>query len=550
MDTSPDGLEQARREAQERSLVRSVMERGEPESLADALERRGRRRDNNNNYNSNAFRRKQEERNRIYEQEQQRYKLAEFNKYLKSPEIMLYNAIIKEDINEMSDIMSTHRLTPDSYILYLDNGQELTIEAGRFETSLLKVAFGKKKLSVISFLIDRGANFQQPFYFRGNYATTTLIEAVEADYTDIINQILSKNPPPAFINTNGNVTTALISAVKKGNITYVKQIVQAGANINQSPQDIDSLTPIYIALLLKFYEIADFFRQNGATRPSMRNIIIKYTRVDAEFYHDLESLNWILKNYLSDFGLPRNAYGSETNPEDILFKFVNIKDTRLIYHELFNGSRRYDWGDNENYRKRINLLRPLFNNIDSSGNTALMAAIAANNITLATHLINFGAKTAIQNNEGNTALHFAALNAKGKTGDERTAAIALINKLIDTNQALTKIKNKAGYGPGNPKLTMNAEITKLIHGRKPWLTAKNTNKPPKVGGANTCKRSAYGFKASRVARSPFKTLKAAKKAEAAAKAKKPIGFTATSSLKAMGRMARSNGCYTLGPKYE
>jgi hypothetical protein len=115
---------------------------------------------------------------------------------------------------------------------------------------------------------------------------------------------------------------------------------------------------------------------------------------------------------------------------------------------------------------------------------------------------------------------------------------------------LTKIKNKAGYGPGNPKLTMNAEITKLIHGRKPWLTAKNTNKAAKVGGANTCKRSAYGFKASRVARSPFKTLKAAKKAEAAAKAKKPIGFTATSSLKAMGRMARSNGCYTLGPKYE
>ena len=67
---------------------------------------------------------------------------------------------------------------------------------------------------------------------------------------------------------------------------------------------------------------------------------------------------------------------------------------------------------------------------------------------------------------------------------------------------------------------------------------------------NTCRQRAFGWKADRLAKSPFKTLKAAKKAESAVKANKSIGFTATSSLKAMGRLARSNGCYMLGPKYE
>jgi hypothetical protein len=64
---------------------------------------------------------------------------------------------------------------------------------------------------------------------------------------------------------------------------------------------------------------------------------------------------------------------------------------------------------------------------------------------------------------------------------------------------------------------------------------------------NNCLTKKAGWNVRRVGRSPFKTLKAARKAE---KSKTPIGFTATSSLKAMGRMKRSNGCYRLGPKYK
>ena len=64
---------------------------------------------------------------------------------------------------------------------------------------------------------------------------------------------------------------------------------------------------------------------------------------------------------------------------------------------------------------------------------------------------------------------------------------------------------------------------------------------------NNCLTKKAAWNVRKVSRSPFKTLKAARKAE---KSKGSIGFTATSSLKAMGRLRRSNGCYKLGPKYK
>lgn len=53
----------------------------------------------------------------------------------------------------------------------------------------------------------------------------------------------------------------------------------------------------------------------------------------------------------------------------------------------------------------------------------------------------------------------------------------------------------------------------------------------------------------KVARSPFRTLARAKKAERNFWANKSIGFTARSSLKSMGRIPRASGNYVLGKKY-
>ena len=59
----------------------------------------------------------------------------------------------------------------------------------------------------------------------------------------------------------------------------------------------------------------------------------------------------------------------------------------------------------------------------------------------------------------------------------------------------------------------------------------------------------YPLLLSRVAKSPFKNMARTRKALAAYKAKKPVGFTARSSLKSMGLVPRANGTYRLGKKY-
>jgi hypothetical protein len=65
------------------------------------------------------------------------------------------------------------------------------------------------------------------------------------------------------------------------------------------------------------------------------------------------------------------------------------------------------------------------------------------------------------------------------------------------------------------------------------------------GRQQTCRKHRYPWRSAFIQKSPFKTLKAAKRAYKSAHR----GFTATSSLKSMGVLPRSNGCFTLGDKY-
>jgi len=66
----------------------------------------------------------------------------------------------------------------------------------------------------------------------------------------------------------------------------------------------------------------------------------------------------------------------------------------------------------------------------------------------------------------------------------------------------------------------------------------------------TCYKRPKAWNTRKVAKSPFKTLKAAKRAYRRFTRKQSIGFTATSSLKSMGIIPRSSGCYVLGNKYK
>jgi hypothetical protein len=64
-----------------------------------------------------------------------------------------------------------------------------------------------------------------------------------------------------------------------------------------------------------------------------------------------------------------------------------------------------------------------------------------------------------------------------------------------------------------------------------------------------CIKKKQPWNTRRVSRSPFRTLARAKQTLKNYKNRKSIGFTATSSLKSMGIIPRSSGCYILGSKY-
>ena len=64
-----------------------------------------------------------------------------------------------------------------------------------------------------------------------------------------------------------------------------------------------------------------------------------------------------------------------------------------------------------------------------------------------------------------------------------------------------------------------------------------------------CRSKPFAWSGSSVSKSPFRTMKRARLAEKKVRQGKSIGFTARSSLKSMGRIPRSSGCYELGSKY-
>ncbi len=64
-----------------------------------------------------------------------------------------------------------------------------------------------------------------------------------------------------------------------------------------------------------------------------------------------------------------------------------------------------------------------------------------------------------------------------------------------------------------------------------------------------CRLRPFAMTYKRIRRSPLQNKKRVRATLKNYKAGKSVGFTARSSLKSMGLVPRSNGCYTLGNKY-
>lgn len=153
------------------------------------------------------------------------------------------------------------------------------------------------------------------------------------------------------------------------------------------------------------------------------------------------------------------------NKTEFLFNIVLIKDVELLDKLI------------EKYFDRSKL------NYQASGlKTPLIWATRANNIYLVKKLIELGAKTALKDDSGKTALHYASI----KASKHEPNAFEIVKLLIEANPALPNIKNVDKRGPGNPYFATNKEVRNYIRSRKSgWFTKRkeNTNKGKQTAGA-------------------------------------------------------------------
>jgi hypothetical protein len=139
----------------------------------------------------------------------------------------------------------------------------------------------------------------------------------------------------------------------------------------------------------------------------------------------------------------------------------------------------------------------------------------------------------------------------------------------ETNNTLMPTRNRTrqDLSPGRPRLKLfsssssykdspiREKLKEIIDNIPPTIPHFKKNKKSSRKSLNKsktsikCKKTPYAWKSSSIKKSPFRKLKSAKDAEAKYKAGQSIGFTAISSLKSLGRIPRSDGCYVLGAKY-
>lgn len=165
-------------------------------------------------------------------------------------------------------------------------------------------------------------------------------------------------------------------------------------------------------------------------------------------YNNVELINRFMK------------LNANVHPVKFLFNLIRVKDSTIINALV---AKYYD-------KTRMDINRK-----DSQDKTPLILGAFLNNINFVQKLIELGAKTALKDARGKTALHYAAENASRHEAN----AFDIVKILIEANPALPNIKNNSKKGPGNPEYVKNAEVRNYIKTRKSrWFCSqkKNTNK--------------------------------------------------------------------------
>jgi serine/threonine protein kinase len=125
---------------------------------------------------------------------------------------------------------------------------------------------------------------------------------------------------------------------------------------------------------------------------------------------------------------------------------------------------------------------PLYvNALNFDGKTPLMSSLINTNYYFAKKLLGFPfVKTAIQDQKGKTALHYAAIEsaAHERSHSDGGEAFEIVKLLVERNPLLPGLRNYSKKGPSNPNyVRANSATRKYIKARKfRFMTPRNTNR--------------------------------------------------------------------------
>jgi serine/threonine-protein phosphatase 6 regulatory ankyrin repeat subunit B len=141
------------------------------------------------------------------------------------------------------------------------NGDLLNAKDREHDTAIMKAARNCNATDVVSFLLSKGANFNDEQY-RDTINQTPIIVAAQHGCIDIV-RLLIEAGVKDINHKNDQGESALLTAAQEGHKEIVGILLEAGADINQPNSDGDTALAIVTRNRHK-KDLIDFLIVNGA----------------------------------------------------------------------------------------------------------------------------------------------------------------------------------------------------------------------------------------------------------------------------------------------
>ena len=142
------------------------------------------------------------------------------------------------------------------------NGRLLNAKDGEHDTAIMKAARNCDAINVVSFLLSKGANFNDEQY-RDTINQTPIIVAAQHGCADIVRLLIAAGIKD-INHKNDQGESALLTAAQEGHKEIVKILLEAGADINQPNSDGETALAIVTRNRHK-KDLIDFLIVNGAS---------------------------------------------------------------------------------------------------------------------------------------------------------------------------------------------------------------------------------------------------------------------------------------------